>query len=145
MMQPKFSHEKSEADVYCWAHNGWLSLFKHRSQLQNYSICIQNNVSKRFDSESPPGTEHQINPPLGFVCGAIKLTLPPLRLFYFCFEPNDWNDRSRPAKPRVKTNYLPCGIPLMKNLHNIQNMQNMHKCIIWKIWPVFLGPRYSFS
>ena len=40
MMQPNLPHEKSDADVYRWAHNGWLSLYKHRSQPQNYSLCM---------------------------------------------------------------------------------------------------------
>ncbi len=40
MMQPNVPHEKSEANVYRWAHNGWLSLYSHGSQLQNYSLCI---------------------------------------------------------------------------------------------------------
>ena len=75
-----------------------------------HDFIIQNNLSKRFDSESPPGAEHQMNPPIGFAPLKSIDFAPSAPIFTFCFEPND---RSRPAKPRVKTNYLPSGIPLI--------------------------------
>ncbi len=31
-----------------------------------HDFIIQNNLSKRFDSVSPPGTNHQANPLIGF-------------------------------------------------------------------------------
>jgi hypothetical protein len=55
-----------------------------------------------------------MNPPIGFVPSKSIDFAPSAPIFYFCFEPNDRSRDSRPAKPRVKTNYLPSGIPLLK-------------------------------
>jgi hypothetical protein len=49
-----------------------------------------------------------MNPPIGFAPLKSMDFAPSAPIFTICFEPND---RSRPAKPRDQTNYLPSRIP----------------------------------
>jgi hypothetical protein len=50
-----------------------------------HDFMIQNNLSKRFDSESPPGTNHQMNPPIGFAPFKSIDFAPSVPIFTICF------------------------------------------------------------